>query len=125
MRSGEEDFAKGSARHPVPIRVKTGVTRSGTLIAREVEVLLDGGAFGDDSPGVLGYSLLMSCGPYRIPHVHCHGRLSYTNKTRFGEFRGFGVPQVTFAGETQIDEIADALGLDPIEFRLKNLKRDG
>jgi CO/xanthine dehydrogenase Mo-binding subunit len=87
--------------------------------------LLDGGAFGDDSPGVLGYSLLMSCGPYRIPHVHCHGRLAYTNKMRFGAFRGFGVPQVTFAGETQIDEIADALGLDPIEFRVKNLKRDG
>src|SRR5580700_3005169 len=67
----------------------------------------------------------MSCGPYRIPHVHCHGRLAYTNKMRFGAFRGFGVPQVTFAGETQMDEIADALGLDPIEFRLKNLKREG
>ena len=105
--------------------MKTGVKRDGTLVAREVEVLLDGGAFGDDSPGVLGYSLLMSCGPYRIPHVHCHGRLAYTNKMRFGAFRGFGVPQVTFAGETQMDEIADALGLDPIEFRLKNIKRDG
>jgi len=113
------------ARHPFQIRMKTGVKRDGTLVAREVEVLLDGGAFGDDSPGVLGYSLLMSCGPYRIPHVHCHGRLAYTNKMRFGAFRGFGVPQVTFAGETQMDEIADALGLDPIEFRLKNLKREG
>jgi CO/xanthine dehydrogenase Mo-binding subunit len=121
----EQDFEMVRARHPFQIRVKTGVKRDGTLVAREVEVLLDGGAFGDDSPGVLGYSLLMSCGPYRIPHVHCHGRLAYTNKMRFGAFRGFGVPQVTFAGETQMDEIADALGLDPIEFRLKNIKRDG
>lgn len=121
----EQDFEMVRARHPFQIRTKTGVKRDGTLVAREVEVLLDGGAFGDDSPGVLGYSLLMSCGPYRIPHVHCHGRLAYTNKMRFGAFRGFGVPQVTFAGETQMDEIADALDLDPIEFRLKNLKRDG
>jgi CO/xanthine dehydrogenase Mo-binding subunit len=121
----EQDFEMVRARHPFQIRTKTGVKRDGTLVAREVEVLLDGGAFGDDSPGVLGYSLLMSCGPYRIPHVHCHGRLAYTNKMRFGAFRGFGVPQVTFAGETQMDEIADALGLDPIELRLKNLKRDG
>ena len=123
--SREQDFEMVRARHPFEIRIKTGVKRDGTLIAREVEVLVDGGAFADDSPGVLGYALLMSCGPYRIPHAYCHGRLAYTNKMRFGAFRGFGVPQVTFAGETQIDEIADALRLDPIDFRLKNLKREG
>jgi CO/xanthine dehydrogenase Mo-binding subunit len=55
----------------------------------------------------------MSVGPYRIPHVHCHGRLAYTNKLRFGAFRGFGVPQITFATETQLDEIAEQCGLDP------------
>jgi CO/xanthine dehydrogenase Mo-binding subunit len=123
--SREQDFEMVRARHPFQIRIKTGVKRDGTLMAREVEVLLDGGAFADDSPGVLGYALLMSCGPYRIPHAYCHGRLAYTNKMRFGAFRGFGVPQVTFAGETQIDEIADALGMDPIEFRAKNLKQKG
>ena len=85
------------ARHPFTIRMKTGARRDGTLVARETELLLDGGAYGDDSPGVLGYALLMSCGPYRIPHVHAHGRVAYTNKLRFGAFRGFGVPQVTFA----------------------------
>ena len=94
--SREQDFEMVRARHPFDIRIKTGVKRDGTLIAREVEVLLDGGAFADDSPGVLGYALLMSCGPYRIPHAYCHGRLAYTNKIRFGAFRGFGVPQVTF-----------------------------
>jgi CO/xanthine dehydrogenase Mo-binding subunit len=123
--SREQDFEMVRARHPFQMRVRTGVKRDGSLVAREVEVLLDGGAFADDSPGVLGYALLMSCGPYRIPHAWCHGRLTYTNKMRFGAFRGFGVPQVTFAGETQIDEIADGLGMDPIEFRARNLKQKG
>ena len=112
--SREEDFETVRARHPMKVRVKTGAKRDGTLVAREVEILLDGGAFADDSPGVLGYALLMSVGPYRIPHVHCHGRLAYTNKLRFGAFRGFGVPQITFATETQLDEIAEQCGLDPI-----------
>ncbi len=97
--SREEDFEMVRARHPFIIRMKTGVKRDGTLVAREVEVLLDGGAFGDDSPGVLGYALLMSCGPYRIAACARHGRVAYTNKLRFGAFRGFGVPQVTFASE--------------------------
>lgn len=123
--SREQDFEMVRARHPFKIRVKTGVKQDGTLVAREVELLADGGAFSDDSPGVLGYALLMSCGPYRIPHAYCHGRLAYTNKMRFGAFRGFGVPQVTFATETQLDEIADVLGIDPIELRLKNLKQAG
>ncbi len=123
--SREEDFETVRARHPFIIRMKTGARRDGTLLAREVELILDGGAYGDDSPGVLGYALLMNCGPYNIPHVHAHGRVAYTNKMRFGAFRGFGVPQVTFASEQQIDEIAAQLGLDPIEMRRHNRKRDG
>jgi CO/xanthine dehydrogenase Mo-binding subunit len=123
--SREEDFEIVRARHPFQIRVKTGVKKDGTFVAREMEVLLDGGAYADDSPGVLGYSLLMSRGPYRIPHTRCHGTLVYTNKTRFGAFRGFGNPQVSFATETQIDEIAARLGIDPIEIRRKNALRDG
>lgn len=121
----EEDFETVRARHPFKMRVKTGVKRDGTLVAREVDIVLDCGAFADDSPGVLGYALLMSCGPYRIPHAHCHGRLVYTNKLRFGAFRGFGVPQITFATESQLDEIADRLGMDPLELRRKNLKQVG
>ena len=116
----EEDFEMVRARHPFRIRVKTGVKQDGTFVAREVEVLLDGGAYADDSPGVLGYSLLMARGPYRIPHTRCRGTLVYTNKIRFGAFRGFGNPQVTFATETQIDEIAERLGVDPVELRRKN-----
>jgi CO/xanthine dehydrogenase Mo-binding subunit len=116
----EEDFEIVRARHPFKIRARTGARNDGRLVAREIEVLLDGGAYADDSPGVLGYSLLMARGPYRIPHTRCHGTLVYTNKLRFGAFRGFGNPQVSFAGETQIDEIADRLGMDPVEIRRKN-----
>ncbi|HUT47747.1 MAG TPA: xanthine dehydrogenase family protein molybdopterin-binding subunit [Alphaproteobacteria bacterium] len=120
-----EDFETVRARHPFKIRCKTGATNDGTLVAREVEVLLDGGAYSDDSPGVLGYSLLMARGPYRIPNTRCAGKLVYTNKMRFGAFRGFGNPQVSFAGETQIDEIAATLGMDPLELRLKNMAQPG
>ncbi len=123
--SREEDFECVRARHPYKVRCKTGATSDGTIVAREVEVLLDCGAYGDDSPGVLGYSLLMARGPYRIPNVRCHGKLVYTNKLRFGAFRGFGNPQVAFAGETQIDEIAGRLGMDPIDLRLRNLCQPG
>ena len=123
--SREEDFETVRARHPITIRMRTGAMRDGTLVARETELLLDGGAYGDDSPGVLGYALLMNCGPYNIPHVHAHGRVAYTNKLRFGAFRGFGVPQVTFASEQQIDEIAQRLSLAPMEIRRRNIKRPG
>ena len=119
----EEDFEMVRARHPFKIRIRTGVKRDGTFVAREVEVLLDCGAFADDSPGVLGFSLLCARGPYRFPHVRCHGRLVYTNKLRFGAYRGFGNPQVSLAGESQIDDIAEKLGMDPIELRLKNILR--
>ena len=123
--SREEDFECIRARHPYKIRCKTGVMNDGTLVARDVEVLVECGAFGDDSPGVLGYSLLMSRGPYRIPNARARGKLVYTNKLRFGAFRGFGNPQVGFAGESQLDEIAAKLGIDPLELRLKNIARSG
>ena len=119
----EEDFETVRARHPFRIRIKTGVKRDGTFVAREVELLLDCGAFADDSPGVLGNALLFASGPYRFPHARSHGKLAYTNKLRFGAFRGFGNPQVTFAGESQIDDIAGELGIDPIDLRLKNILR--
>ncbi|MBL8357113.1 MAG: xanthine dehydrogenase family protein molybdopterin-binding subunit [Delftia acidovorans] len=123
--SREEDFETVRARHPATIRMKTGALRDGTLVAREVELLMDGGAYGDDSPGVLGFALLMNCGPYNIAHVHAYGRVAYTNKMRFGAYRGFGVPQITFASEQQLDEIAQQLGMDPLALRRHNMKRDG
>lgn len=125
IMSREEDFETVRARHPYKIRCKTGAKSDGTLVAREVEVLMDGGAYADDSPGVLCYSLLMALGPYEIANAKVTGKVAYTNHLRFAAFRGFGNPQVTLAGETQLDEIADKLGMDPIELRLKNAKREG
>jgi CO/xanthine dehydrogenase Mo-binding subunit len=119
----EEDFEIVRARHPFKIRIKTGAKRDGTLVAREVEVLLDGGAFADDSPGVLGNGLWFSCGPYRFDYMRAWGTLVYTNKLRFGAFRGFGNPQVTFASEQQVDEIAALIGMDPVTLRERNLLR--
>lgn len=121
----EEDFEIVRARHPFRIRMKTGADAEGRLIARDCEVLVDCGAYADDSPGVIGYALLMSGGPYRIPNQRARGKLVYTNKLRFGAFRGFGNPQVTFAGEQQIDEIAGKLNIDPIEMRRRNMLREG
>ena len=123
--SREEDFEIVRHRHPYRIRAKTGAKRDGTLVAREVDIVVDCGAYGDDSPGVMGFSLLMARGPYRIPNVRAAGRLYYTNKIRFGAFRGFGNPQVSFATEIQIDEIAEKIGMDPLELRLKNATRKG
>ncbi|ETX29191.1 xanthine dehydrogenase family protein molybdopterin-binding subunit [Roseivivax isoporae] len=123
--SREEDFEMVRARHPYRVRMKTGAKSDGTLVARECEVLVECGAFADDSPGVMGYSLLMCGGPYRIPHMKASGKLVYTNKLRFGAFRGFGNPQVLFAGEQQIDQIGEKLGLDPFTIRRRNLLRRG
>jgi CO/xanthine dehydrogenase Mo-binding subunit len=120
-----EDFEMVRARHPFKIRCKTGVKKDGTFVARELEAILDCGAYGDDSPGVLGYSLLVSRGPYCIPNCRCSGKLAYTNKMRFGAFRGFGNPQVSLATETQIDEIAEKLGMDPLDLRIKNMMQPG
>lgn len=123
--SREEDFEMVRARHPFKVWMKTGARADGTLVARECRVLLDCGAFADDSPGVMGYALLMSGGPYRIPHMRASGQLVYTNKLRFGAFRGFGNPQVLFAGEQQIDQIAEKVGLDAFAMRRKNMLREG
>lgn len=121
----EEDFEMIRARHPARIRCKTGARKDGVLLAREVEILMDGGAYADDSPGVLGISILFSRGPYRIPNVRSSGQVVYTNHLRFAAFRGFGNPQINFATEAQIDEIAQKLDLDPIEVRLKNAMDTG
>jgi CO/xanthine dehydrogenase Mo-binding subunit len=121
----EEDFEIVRHRHPYRIRAKTGAKRDGTLVAREVDIIVDCGAYGDDSPGVMGFSLLMARGPYRIPNVRATGQLYYTNKIRFGAFRGFGNPQVSFATEIQIDEIAEKIGMDALDLRLKNATRKG
>ncbi|HEX7007606.1 MAG TPA: molybdopterin cofactor-binding domain-containing protein, partial [Alphaproteobacteria bacterium] len=123
--SREQDFEMIRSRHPAKIWMKTGAKKDGTLLAREARIVLDAGAFADDSPGVAGICSLFGRGPYHVANVRIATKAVYTNKLRAGAFRGFGGPQVAWAGETQIDEIAAKLGIDPIDLRIKNAVRGG
>jgi CO/xanthine dehydrogenase Mo-binding subunit len=118
-----QDFEIQRSRHPARLWMKTGARRDGTILARDVRITIDGGAYADESPPVLAFALLMSRGPYRIPNARARGCAVYTNKLRAGSFRGFGNPQASFAGESQIDDLAAQLGIDAVELRLKNAMR--
>jgi CO/xanthine dehydrogenase Mo-binding subunit len=120
-----EDFEIVRSRHPARVIMKTGAKKDGTLLAREANIFLDGGAYADESPTVLSFAVLMARGPYRIPHLRSRGLVVYTNKLKASAFRGFGNPQVTFAGESQIDRIAEQLGIHPVELRLRNAVNAG
>lgn len=102
-------------------RVKTGVKADGTLVAREFTIYLDSGAYAENSPLVTRAVANRCFGPYRIPHLRVNVYAVYTNTAPASSFRGFGAPQGAFAGESQIDEIADHLGIDPVDIRLRNL----
>jgi CO/xanthine dehydrogenase Mo-binding subunit len=123
--SRTQDFEVQRCRHPARIWMRTGARSDGTIVARDVRIVTDGGAYADESPAVLAFALLMSRGPYRIANARATGQAVYTNKLRSGSFRGFGNPQASFAGESQIDELAERLGIDPVELRLKNAMRPG
>jgi CO/xanthine dehydrogenase Mo-binding subunit len=122
--SVEESF-KTVTRHPARFRVKTGVARDGKLVARECEIHMDTGAYADAGPRVTQKAGYRAIGPYRIPHVKTDAYTVYTNTVPAGAFRGFGTLQVTWAYESQMDIIAERLGMDALEFRLKNLLKKG
>lgn len=121
----EEEFTSMRPRHGSVIHIKTGVTREGLILAREVNIIYDTGAYADDGPGIAAFGGLMSLGPYRVPNYRIDSRCVYTNKVPTGAFRGFGNPQCTFAFESQMDIIAKELGIDPLELRLKNACENG
>ena len=116
---------KTITRHPARIRIKTGVSRDGRLLARECEVYMDTGAYADAGPRVTQKAGYRALGPYRIPDVKVDAYGVYTNTVPAGAFRGFGSVQVTWAYESQMDLIAERLGMDPLEIRLKNLLKKG
>lgn len=124
VHSVEESF-KTVSRHPARYRIKTGVGRDGRLIARECEIYMDTGAYADAGPRVTQKAGYRAPGPYRIPHVKTDAYTVYTNTVPAGAFRGFGTLQVTWAYESQMDIIAQKLGIDPVDFRVKNLLRKG
>ncbi len=121
----EEEFIASTTRHPVVMDYKTGVAGDGRLIARSVRLVLDGGAYASWSETTVGKAAILAAGPYRIPNVRVEGYAVYTNKTVTGAMRGFGAPQVAFAYESQMDEIAAALEMDPLEIRLLNGFEEG
>jgi CO/xanthine dehydrogenase Mo-binding subunit len=120
----EESF-KTVTRHPARVRIKTGVTKDGKLVARQCLIYMETGAYADAGPRVTQKAGYRCFGPYRIAHMKTDAYTVYTNTVPAGAYRGFGTLQVTWAYESQMDIIAGKLGLDPLEFRLKNLLKKG
>src|SRR5881397_636141 len=120
-----EDMAATTKRHPSLVRHRTGLTKDGRLLAQDIDVVLDGGAYVTQSPVVLSRGIIHAAGPYSCDNVRIAGRAMFTNAVPFGAFRGFGAPQTLFACERHMDVIARTLGIDPIELRRINLLRDG
>lgn len=121
----EEVFQVTSKRHPLRIWYKSGAKQDGTLTAVEVDILGDTGAYASYGPAVATRSAIHATGPYQIPHVRIRSRMVYTNNPWSGAMRGFGVPQMAFAHESQMDLLAQVLRMDPVEIRLKNALKVG
>jgi CO/xanthine dehydrogenase Mo-binding subunit len=119
------DLAVTPKRHPSRVRHRTGVDRDGNLLAMDVDVLLDGGAYTTLSPVVLSRACIHAAGAYRCANVRIRGRAVATNNVPYGAFRGFGAPQVCFAVERQMDRVAAKLGMHPAELRRRNVLRVG
>ncbi|HIQ30410.1 MAG TPA: xanthine dehydrogenase family protein molybdopterin-binding subunit [Candidatus Caldiarchaeum subterraneum] len=123
--SRDESMLVHSHRHASLIKHKLGGTYEGKLLAAEVEVYFDTGAYASVGPFVLMRGIVHAAGPYEIPNIKIDGYLVYTNNVMAGSLRGFGNPQVHFAAESQIDQFARKIGMSPVEVRLKNMLRDG
>jgi CO/xanthine dehydrogenase Mo-binding subunit len=123
--SRQESIIGHGKRHAVILRSKWGATRDGKVVAIENEIIGDGGAYMYTSNKVLGNSAITSTGPYSIPNVKTDVYGVYTNNVPGAAFRGFGAPQALFMAEMQMDKLAEKLGIDPVEIRLKNALKDG
>ncbi|MDQ2689598.1 MAG: xanthine dehydrogenase family protein molybdopterin-binding subunit [Chloroflexota bacterium] len=120
-----EDISATTKRHPAVVRYRSGVSDTGELIAQEIEVIMDGGAYCTLTPVVLSRGTLHAGGPYRCPNVRITGRAMATNTPPNGAFRGFGAPQTEFAAEMQINRIAEALDASPLDLRRRWVYREG
>ena len=120
-----EDMVATTKRHPARVRHRTGVDESGRLLAQDIQMVMDGGAYVTLTPVVLSRSMIHAAGPYHCPNVRIRGRAMFTNSVPYGAFRGFGNPQSHFAVERHLDVVARKLRMDPVELRRINLIRDG
>ena len=123
--SRAESFVSTYKRHPFTIRCRAGATRDGEVTALAMELLADTGAYASFGPGLMTKAFGSAAGPYRWPNVELHGRVAYTNNPTASCMRGPGTTQVAFAVESQMDLLAEELGIDPLEFRDRNRLRKG
>jgi CO/xanthine dehydrogenase Mo-binding subunit len=123
--SREETFAATSKRHALVMEMKTGAGKDGRLKAMECRILCDTGAYGSYGIAVASRAAVHAAGPYQIEHVDTEALCVYTNNPVAGAMRGFGTPQVAFAHESQMDMLAEKLGMDPFEIRRRNALRVG
>jgi 4-hydroxybenzoyl-CoA reductase alpha subunit len=121
----DEEFIAGRRRHPMIVELKTGVKRDGTLVARECRNIIDGGAYFGLGGIVVSNSITLPALSYRVPNYRYHAYRVFTNKPPGTAMRGFGGPQPNFAFESHLDMIAEDLGIDPVEMRLKNAIQPG
>jgi CO/xanthine dehydrogenase Mo-binding subunit len=112
-------------RHAIKCKLKTGVKKDGTLVAKQAEIYLNTGAYAETGPIVTGRTLTRILGPYRYPNLEIKSYCVYTNTVSAASFRSIGGPQTAWATESQMDIIAEKLGIDPVELRRKNLVRKG
>jgi len=123
-----QTFAEAMAtcrRHAIKCKVKTGVKKDGTLMAKQAEIFLNTGAYSETGPTVTGRTLTRILGPYRYPNLKINSYCIYTHTVSAASFRSIGGPQTAWATESQMDIIAQKLGLDPVQMRLKNLVKKG
>lgn len=123
--SRQESLLARPKRHPFILRYRTGAERDGTLVAQKVDLLADSGAYAYLSALVLMYATVTAAGPYRAPHVAVDARVAYTNNPPTSAMRGFGAMQMVLGYESQMDQVARRLDLDPVELRVRNGLRTG
>ncbi|MEZ0395870.1 MAG: xanthine dehydrogenase family protein molybdopterin-binding subunit [Anaerolineales bacterium] len=121
----QESIIGHGKRHPMIFKTKWGATKEGKLVAAEVEIIADGGAYMYTTNKVIGNSTITCTGPYFIPNVKVDTYGVYTNNVPSAAFRGFGAPQALWVAEMQMSKLAEKLGLDPVEFRHRNALRPG
>ena len=121
----EESFYGHVHRHPAKMRYEQGATKEGKLVYVRARLLFDGGAYASSSNAVCLNAATFACGPYEVPNAEIESHMLYTNNPPCGAMRGFGAVQVCLAHEAQMDRLADALSMDPVELRLKNAIEPG
>ncbi|MCC9305568.1 xanthine dehydrogenase subunit D [Kitasatospora sp. RB6PN24] len=123
--SRDESFFGHVHRHPARLTYEHGATRDGKLVYSDARIVLDGGAYASASPAVVGNAASLGNGPYVIPNVRMHALALYSNNPSCGAMRGFGAVQAAFGYESQMDKLAAALDMDPVEFRRLNAMAEG